>query len=260
MERRYLHVSSAHRTSGTIEKPYFVLDRVINTNFDKTLGNRARVLIAIVNASIPFSFYSLPQSKSKIYYSSLGNSVPDGSFSLQAGNYNVFQLIKALIEGLGSVGYNDAIINYNRITNKLSFSSATGFKLYFDFDDTPYLNFGLNKETYTISSIITSPNVVNVQPINDVFIRLISQLIINQQETGNSTGFSNILAKIPIDVNANEVISYEPRMIIECVSLADVINGIQFELKDQNGDILDLNGLDWEATLLFQYDLSNIEG
>ena len=93
-----------------------------------------------------------------------------------------------------------------------------------------------------------------------MYLRLISQLIINQQETGNSTGFSNILAKIPIDANANEVIAYEPRMIIECVSLADVINGIQFELTDQNGDVLDLNGLDWEATLLFQFDLSKIEG
>jgi hypothetical protein len=263
-EKRYFHVDSYFRTSGTISQPSFDLVTPINLSpLGRQMSSRAKVRMRVINAQIPYSFYTVQEGFNKIKLSvpALPN-LPPFVLSIPAGNYNVFSLIRAVKDAFTiAFGSSDDFITltYSRVTNKISISHGFGggtndYILIFD-EETLYeqLGFNLNDTPLITTSPIVAPNCVNVQPANAIYIRSLSLLQINTEEASeaNKSGFSDILAKVPISVDANSVISYEPLDPLEIVALVDRINRMTFRLTDEDNRILDLNGLDWQMTIEF---------
>jgi hypothetical protein len=157
----------------------------------------------------------------------------------------------ALKTSLASVGYT-LTTTYSKTSNKITFQSSPDVYV-FNNENTIYeqLGFDVDSVVNLTGTPITSTNVCNLEPINNIYVRLEGLLCINSEEVAdyNQSGFSNILAKVPINVNSNQVIDYEPFFPLEIVALAERINFLFFRLTDENGQLISLNGLHWQITL-----------
>jgi hypothetical protein len=62
---------------------------------------------------------------------------------------------------------------------------------------------------------------------------------------------ASIITSIPINVNMGSIIQYDNRHNIQSL-IHDItnINNLHIQILDQDGDLLDLNGLHWSINLL----------
>ena len=68
-------------------------------------------------------------------------------------------------------------------------------------------------------------------------------------------GFSSILARVPIDVESGGIITVSPSdgSIHKLMLKVREITFIQIRLTDQKNRLLDLNGLDWDISVQFDF-------
>jgi len=253
---RYIHLDSSKRDSGSHDNPKFILKRPITLNTLGDQGNHSRLRLRLTQATIPYSFYSIPHGHNNF---KIGGLV----LQLTPGNYNIFALIKAL-EALvleADTGYTISI-SYDRVLNKVAISTTA---LPFDeisilFDNTTFYNqLGFEKGvTYHLDSEnpLTSATAINTAPLNGVYVRAIGLMQTNSEESGRDSGFSDILGKVPINVNPGEVMDFEPPNPSEINVLADTIGSIELALTTRDPlSPIDLNGLDFACTIEIRYDL-----
>jgi hypothetical protein len=96
-----------------------------------------------------------------------------------------------------------------------------------------------------------STRVVDVQPVSAIYIRCLSQMAINSEELGvdEDGGYSNTLARIGVLENAGSILNYQPPNPYEIISYSDIITVLGFELTDERGEPVLLNGLHFQMTL-----------
>ena len=68
-------------------------------------------------------------------------------------------------------------------------------------------------------------------------------------------GFSTILARVPIDVDSGGVITVSPSdgSVHKLLIKAREITSFEIQLTDQRNRVIDLNGLDWDLSLQFDF-------
>ena len=244
---KYFHFSSELRNGGTNNSPMFLLNDPLSISNNEFLKSYFK--ISVINATIPYSWYSLGDSFNRIYYNkdiSLDNYTD--YFDIEVGNYNIQELNRILIQKFALDGLT-VNITYDRVKNKVNITSATPFKIFWE-NDSPFRYFGFVKNSVSIvNNSISSSSVCNVSPQSFIALRLKNILQYNTYEFNKS---SNILAKIPIDTNTNTLISYTPSILYEIVALIDIINFIELELTDEFGNILDLNNVPWQLSILIE--------
>lgn len=167
------------------------------------------------------------------------------TITLPYANYNITTLI-AKLKQLMDAGFN---ITYNSSTNKLNITHTTNtFWVVTGTTCTELI--GLNE----IFPSTESNNWLSDVSINLFTIRNIqvssSNFIMNNicSATPNK---ASIITSIPITVNMGSIINY--RNINNISSLIHEITNISdlhIQLLDQDGDLLDLNGLHWSINLL----------
>jgi hypothetical protein len=245
-----------------------------------------RVLISLNSATIPYSFYNIRTDINNKLKIQLENTtlVTTDDFELQidAGNYDVYSLstfIENFINNTVLVGTNVTIvIDYNNDKQKYIYNlSKTDdtipndeYILKFRFDDivitqTPHIEMGFNQNslmTILIPSSIegvastgqlNSTNVVDVNgSIHGIYVR--TNLVSNGTLDTQSGTFSNILSRIPINVNSGGVIFATPNNATHR-SIVDLrtIDILTIRLTDERNRILDLNGLDFQIAISIDF-------
>lgn len=247
-QKRYLHLDTKTRTLGTIEKPTFQLQQPINLLSLGDLAKKTKLKIKCINAQIPYSFYTVQSFNNKFKYSILDVSY---EISIHTGNYNIFSLMREIKKQL-LLNFIDIEMVYSSVSNKISISSSDNFDVIFD-NETLYnqLGFDIDTTISVSSSPIESVNCINVQPANAVYIRASNLMQINTEESSktNLTGYSDIIAKIPINVNSNDILIYEPNNPIEIIALVDRVNQLNLRITDENDNLLFMNGLNYQLSL-----------
>ena len=245
-DKQIIYVSSKDRTSGNSSS--FLYDLQINPNnqFDK---------VVVLSASIPKSYYLISDDNNEFTLTELNISI---TLYIPNGNYTLTSLKAILIETLNSGSpngwiYNVAYPNINDINDgKLTFTviNNNNNQPSFQFTEYIYEQMGFNPNTtYTFNNnILKSVNVINLQLLDAVFIN--SDICNNktnsilQEIFSNTDDYSNMIYKC-----------YSPEAYSK--DIANKNGAYKFYLTTKYGNQINLNGLNWNFTLLL-YKQNNL--
>jgi len=197
------------------------------------------IYLSVQNCVIPYSFYNINSTNNYLIY--LVNHIQYYVYIPQ-GNYNINQLITTL-QSLMLTGFT---ITYNSINNKLTFTYITDFSLLDTSTIFPIIGFKLNTVYVASSYSLTSVNSINMHPIK--CINIVSNLMtynINKSFVNNNT----ILCCIPINNQPFSLIEYHNINNFRINLFINTISNIKIKLIDDNGNLLNLNGLNFSITL-----------
>lgn len=263
---------------------YIIKDKI-------TCPENQTLLVSLHSASIPYSFYNIRVGindtiKIRISDFTSGSSVgpQTATITLPPANYNAFTILDKISEltiNAFSTHYSFNFDNtYDADTNKLSFSIIPfnsvahpsdlnkNLRLEFlfsqdeDFIKSCALELGFRQQDifmeYNATQIensikLISTNCIDINgSIHGIFVRtnLTSKSVLDSQN-GN---LSNILARIPIDVQAGGILFHRPRDCIHqsLVKSKDVSN-LTIKLTDERNNLLDLNGLHFQVGIKIDF-------
>lgn len=198
------------------------------------------IYLSVQNTSIPYSFYNINSTNNTLIYL-LSPSVYN-TIIIPQGNYNINNLISTLISLM--TGFT---ITYNNITNKITIIYSLGdFTLLLNSSILSILGFSTTSIIRSLNGTRTSDNSINMHPITS--INVVSNLItynINKSFLNNNS----ILCRIPINTPPFSIIEYNNNNNFRINLFINTFNSIKIKLLDDNGNILDLNGLNFSITL-----------
>lgn len=198
------------------------------------------IYLSVQNCVIPYSFYNINSSNNQlIYYIDTSQNI----VTIPEGNYNINQLITTL-KSLMLPNFN---ITYNNINNKITFTYTSSF--YISSSSTISEIIGFLKEINYYSDVnftLTSVNNINMHPIK--CINIVSNLMtnsINKSFVNNNS----ILCCIPINSQPYSLIEYHNNNNFRVNLFVNTISTIRIKLIDDNGNLLNLNGLNFSLTI-----------
>lgn len=267
----------------------------LNTKDAQTYGNKSHfsyvfgegielspnegVLVSLVSASIPYSFYNIRENvNNRVSYkvSNFDLSSPHtGSLYMPPGNYTSTSLaiaLKSLFEDPSFPLACSVTISHSKITHKFTIQvlgqgDSNGRKLTLKFSTASpntdllaqELGFDLSQDVVTshspadVATPIVSSLVVDVgASVHAVYVRtnLPTRSVLDSQ-TG---GISDILTKIDINTNPGGLITLNPAQAThESLIYTRNIKDIFVRITDERDRLLDLNGLDLHIALKFRF-------
>jgi hypothetical protein len=206
------------------------------------IPSQHHIHISVKNAIIPYSWFNINDSNNCfVFYL---NDV-DNSFTMDIGNYNVFQMVSHINSLIFSTGI---ICKYNSLTNKLIFSHPNK-PFIFQNISTALGIFGfysgINKSCDDNFKIV-SDNCINMQSVQVIHIQT---NFLTMNINTNDIFQQNTLCTIPINQIPFSNIIYENDTNFRTNLYTNELTEMTIKLVDQNGDFLDFNGLDWSITL-----------
>ena len=226
-----------------------------NTDFGVNLINPINILnnqeahISIMSCEIPYSFYNIStdlNNNTLVYDTS-------NTLTFTSQDYSVYDLRDFLNADTGF----SAIFTttYDRQKNKLIFTNKTGTSHIINLSSS-LINkvIGFDEETTdrTIAggASLESDFVCNLATVHSILIKSsMGQANVLSTRAGNST----TLQKISVDVNSNGIIYMNQQDFRQVsISQSNVIDHIQFNITDQNNQLLQLQNVNFEFSVLFE--------
>jgi len=240
--------------------------------------NNMNVLLQLNSATIPYSFYNIRDVVNNAVFFYLRDnrdaSITYGYVLLNEGNYTSNSLATELKTQLeAEISGSTFTITYDRKIQKFRFqyanTNAHFHKFALSFTTTtianeviaPYVGhpanqlLGIRDNTeleITINNHLFSNMVVDINDnIHGLYIR---QNLATKQTLDNSTGvLSNILERIPITTNAGGVIFYNNENGHKTMIDTNHIQNIGIRLTDDKHRSIDLNGLNFQISLVISF-------
>ena len=194
---------------------------------------------SIVNCIIPYSFYNINSNNNVLNYKI--NSV-NYSLTIPIGNYSIINLVAYLNSQLTNFTF-----AYNKIYNKITITNSIND---FILNSSNFLTLiGFNNSNYiSTNKTLTSPNCININYIR--CINLISNIITyNINTSKNLVNNNNIICSIPVNTSPNTLIQYQNTNNFRTNLFVNTLNKIVIKLVDNNNNIIDLNGLNFNLTV-----------
>ena len=267
---RIFHLRSQDATiKGTA--PYTQSELYFNIDQNLTPDSNEALVVSVNTAEIPLSFYPVGVNNKTIVFlestdDDIANVVAKNNVVLTEGNYTATNLATEIARALNaSNGDTDYSCVFDASTTKFTISklntaSAKEFQL--------NLAVGSSGTAYKLlghtASLISSTNgtgnareivssvVANVSGDNALYIR--SPLSnINSFESKHG-GTSDILAKIPITNQYNEIQHYSPvaNMFKSQLANGQPLNDLTIRLTNSDNLRIDMNGMDWEFSIVVE--------
>ena len=216
-----------------------------------TIPKNRKISVSVQTASIPYSFFNVDDFNDKFDYTTTTNGITSTfHVIIPQGNYNVTTLITQLKLLMGA-NFN---IVYNSLSNTYTFTNSL-YEFSFLSASKCFELMGFN-DGFTYSSVgksLTSTISINMFTIRNIYISS-NNFILNNINSSTPNNCS-ILVSIPIQSSANSVITYINNYNTNNeVHSLHTLTLLHLKLTDQDGDILDLNGVHWSCTL--QFDIS----
>ena len=231
-----------------------------NTNFTVNLVNPINMRtneeahISVMSVEIPYSFYNISNelSNNTLVYDNAG-TVGSTTLTFESQDYSVFDLVDYLN---ADTDFSSIFTtSYNRQKNKISFLNKTGVShiiklatslinkvIGFDEDDTD--------RTVAGGATLESDFVCNLATVHSILVKSsMGQANVLSTRAGNST----TLQKISVDTNSNGIIYMNQQDFRQVsISQSNVIDLITFEITDQNNNLLQLQNVNYEFSILFE--------
>ena len=227
----------------------------LNTDINMILKNPVKTnnnevcIIQVVSAEIPYSFYNISSNldNNVLYYDST-------SYDLGSSNYNINRLVSVLNTNL------PVTVTWSKYTYKMTFTNDTGSDFTLKFSQCKKLAQVLGYQPTDVviaaGNSSSSSGIIDLATVHSLFVK-------SNISTGNvlSTrlGSSSILQKISCDINFGSIIYLNSDDHVQrTLTTANIIDSINIRITDQNDDLLDFNGVNYEMALLFSvYDTIN---
>ena len=242
----------------------------LNTNLQINLKGAIKLTnalqdyhISVASAEIPHSFYA--------FSSQLANTtlkVDDAvSFTLASGNYDVDEIVKLLTDS-STFKYTCA---FDSNTGKITVSNSDDTTHTLNCTDTASkglykaLGFGIDSDiTINASQSYTTPGCVNLATVHSIFVHTNTFNVSNVISTNTMDFEAGILSKIPVDVPPGDILyfstdSHNDRFS-SVITGQGAINSFDLALKDQNGNLIGMNGVNWEITLMIEIHQKELLG
>ena len=237
---------------------------VLNENIEVPSNQRA--LISLNSATIPYSFYNIRENVNDKVKMTLGGTPVE--ITIPAGNYNATSLADFIsqdfVDKWGGI-ITSMDMDFNEDTQKyditiiapVEYVNNSGLDFQDEIQDAhnelgfrpEFVPFNIVADGVNFKYTLSSQNVIDINgSIHGVYIRtnLVSKGTLDSQ----SKTFSNILARVPINVQSGGIIFAVPsnqthRSIVDIRS----INQLTIRLTDERNRILDLNGLHFQIAI-----------
>lgn len=230
-----------------------------NTDMTVELGAGIRrpdhhtLAVSLANIDVPWTWYSISAH--------LGTNAleVDGGASLVIpdGNYNINEL-KTAIDADVTFPYT-MTFDSNSLKTTLTNTGADNTERTINFSSTASeglakaLGFAATDVTVAASGTAVSTGSINLQTVHSLF--LWSNLSVANVLTTENGNFEPILAKIPMTCAVPQgIVHYSTTQdpVFRANTLENEIRVIRLSLRDQNGKLVQLNGANFELTLLVQ--------
>ena len=205
------------------------------------------IYISLASATIPYSFYNITSLNNTLTYY-ITNGIQT-TITITEGNYNIEQLISYINIKLTNTGLS---ISYSKITNKVTFAHTTTSYYITGLLFIELLGFtsGVLYNSNLLS--VTSPFCINLH--NNTSINVETSLsTYNISNIPNMKQNRSILANIPITCAPFNLIIYKDANKNKCNIYMGQLNKISIRLLDNKGNLLNMNGMDYE--LILQIDV-----
>ena len=267
---RIFHLRSQDAQQKGIE-PYTQSDLYFNIDQNLTPHHNEALVVSVNSAEIPISFYPIGVNNKTIRFlestdDTTGNLAVKTSVVLTTGNYTPTNLATEVERAINaSNGSNDYTCVFDATTTKFTISKLnTATALAFQLDltigggGTAYRLLGHTASV--VNSVagagnarqIVSSVLANITGDNSLYIRS-PMSNINTYESKHN-GVSDILAKIPLTSLYNEIQHYQPvaNMFKSQLPRGQPLNDITIKLTNSDNLLIDMNGIDWEISLIVE--------
>lgn len=230
-------------------------DLVVNTESEtfkvKIIPSITNVrFLQLINGELPFTFYPIRTgSNDLVYFKDTGLVARTAIIGPGAWTIKDYLVeVKAQMEVVGAGTYT---ISRNKQTRKITIAADGNFEL--TTTNTTQANWDIMGFTTTAdntgAATYTGSNAYNMS--GDQFVYLQSSMAENLKDSVIvSTGLKNVIAKIPVNVAFGATIFFQPQVpiIFEFKSL--VFSDIEFNMRDKDFGILELNNSNWSLSFL----------
>jgi hypothetical protein len=247
-----INIHSADRSAGTLEQP------VMNFQPLQSHHTRGGGIISVKSVEIPFTWYKFRNGVNNTfrYIDSLGASkdIYLGHPTLQEGSPSASQLITTLTTQL-NINTDGAVwtITSDPLRAQFSFRSTLAATWAFDRDPETFeaLGFAFNSNKVFTANVPISTNFTfNLSPDPYIYVRTNMPINTGHDYDSYTKQVSDIIAKVPVNLNQFSNLVYEPQSPEERVC-GLISSEVQFKITDRKGRVLNLNGNNWSMTLDF---------
>jgi len=236
----HIRTEDCQKLNGSLNSFFsFILKPAISVS-----NNQNNLSIKLSSAELPYSFYTVNAYNNT--FNIIENGVPR-LITITKGSYDIFEfrdLIKSL---LGSNFTVSVSVNTGKMT--IINSSLTTIGLSFISDAFKLLGFSNTTYSATGSVGLTSPNIISLFSITGIYLKcnLSGYNIYNTRLNNN---LSSILRLIQIEADPFNMINYISTTDAFITKLNDKnIDQLIFRFTDQEDNLIDFNGIDFEFTL-----------
>jgi hypothetical protein len=204
--------------------------------------------IALSQITIPNSIYSINDNNNTFILTSLDLGATDGlNVSLSNGNYNNNSFITELTTQLDALSLGATFTaSISSTQQKLSITSSTGdFTITADNQNYIYLGLDKSNSKSSSSSVWISDNVIDLSGTRYIDFIIDIPLASNNNKNLNK----NILSRIWKNADNFDTIFYKNNDFNFVKMLTTSFNGLRITLLDEWGNIVDLNGMNWDCVL-----------
>jgi len=248
-------IISLNASDGNTNNSSFLSDIDYNTNnLYKDNDEIINTYIEVSNAQIPVSFYIINYTNNLFRYKI--NTDPITTYTITTGNYNANQLITIL----NSIHPNFTS-TFDKNTGKITFSHNKPFIIYNDFTYSIGSLLGFNKNTINNSVgstnpyTLTPPNLLNLIGIKKLNV-FSSDLEIHNltSNINNVSSHTSLICTIPNDAPTYGLINYHNYSNIKCPFNNKNIDSINIQIKDENNNLINFNGISYTLTLVIHIE------
>lgn len=239
MTIKNLLVNSKYRNSGTPSNfSYQLLVAISNPK-----------KVALENIQIYNTVYTINDYNNKLYWID-ASSVARVS-TLTNGNYTATSLADHIQTVLNAVSPTFTV-SFSTTSGKITISSTGNFSLTFGTNtvNSCASTIGFNDSNKSGQATYTGENVVN---LNTKYYTVHAD-ILNTNNTHQSDQINSIIAIVPNNVNFGDCICYSPNLAKSFELKQTEISSLNFYVKDDKKNTVDLNGVDWSMNLVIESD------
>lgn len=201
------------------------------------------VFMSLQQAVIPYSFYSINPSNNFMHVEDA--STNSYTFTVEPGNYNITQMIQAILAEMGG-GWT---ITYSSITNKITITNTGGVAFTIKSDSTLTHTLGFDEfvDIPSVGPTLVSPYGINLNQIRAINVEIanVPCSTINTAQPLNQ----NIIATIPVTTAPFGMIFYSNDNNFRVNMYLSHINKLHVRLLDNLGRLINMNNVNWQMTL-----------
>lgn len=221
----------------------------LSSNFTWTFNDDINRIteILIKSVQIPYSYYNVNATNNTLNINGVPVVIPHG-------NYTVFSIMSVLENAIDGVLGNNTTVSYSDITLKFTISSDINIQIFTDSNtvNSPLsILLGFRQDSVSATTLI-GDSVVYLGGTN--YINIVSSFItrpIHNKTIYRDNDYKDVLVSVPVNSIAGGIITYTPEAPVKLSYKFKINNNavIDFRLEDEDGNILNLNGLDWSMQL-----------